>query len=370
MSTHPTRRRWLRRTAFALVLIGAVVVIALLLPLPAGWAIGPAVRWLELVDPRVRVGAESATLRWRLGRDTALLEVSGLAATVQGRPLAAVSHAQIEIDKSAVRRGHYAPLFTAVTGARVVVDATPRGAFHFLASSPAPGTDAPVADHSLLRSPALPAPGAQSRFTISGLELHHLLPAFGWNLHSTIKGAVSRSLAGDVTLECTTAIGVSGLKPVRATMTAALNAKAGQIDFSLNVPEFLLAQMPTLPTVNEALPGAVAVSLNGTVDSATGKILAADGALSLRDGRLTLFPGKPAFAIDRVVVRGNVLRHDGVLAAKLEEGLAIVEDATFTLRRLEASIAPRTRFDWDAELTGFSGARLASRLPASLLEKA
>src|SRR6266498_3680332 len=123
-------RRRFKRLALAAALGVALLALAFFcLPLPIGWALNLAAK--RALPPALGLQArvESGTFRWRLGQDTAHVEITGIAASVKGHALAAVRGLVIEIDKSALRHGYYAPRLVAVTAPHLIVDTTADGAF-------------------------------------------------------------------------------------------------------------------------------------------------------------------------------------------------------------------------------------------------
>lgn len=342
----------------------------LFLPVPLSWAINLGFRWFIPLDPRVQLRVDSATFRWRAGRDTAQVDLSGVAAFVRGRPLASFAHATVEMDKAAARHGRYAPRLVVISGARAVIDATPQGAVHALAASPTASLPPTASQRTLLAfAPVLPEAGAQSRVTIRGFAIDYVLPTLAWQLDAGVEATLTHDRSGDVTLDGAFALGATGQEPVHATLRALMGLKSERVDVSLDVPEFRLSRMPTLPGVASTLTGTVATSLTGSLDYATGNLLGGSVDFALRDAHFPVVPGGPSVTLERIDLRGRLERRGDTLTGSLERGEVVLEGARLLLRRLSASFGAHSRLEWESELSDFSGARIQPHLPPALLAR-
>ncbi|MES2692418.1 MAG: hypothetical protein V4773_03020, partial [Verrucomicrobiota bacterium] len=371
------RRRW-KRIALACLLAGALGVGALfVLPLPVGWAINLAARRALPPELSLTARVESATFRWRLGSDTARLDIERLTSAVEQRPLGTVAHIAIEIDKGAAWKGYYAPSLVTITEPALTVDTTDKGAFAALMAPPPAGTLPPKPSKPVVAStpatladalPILPAPGAKSRITIERAKVSYILPQLKWTLESRFDATLTRANAAEATIEATSALGVEGKPALLSTASARLGLSTNRIEGELTIPEFELNQLPQFPGEGLPLTGTMSFSGRGDFDYSTRQLVGGSGAFLFRDGRLKLstMEGAP-IALERIALRGEVIRRDNELFARLTEGVIAIEGVALNLRQFEAGLTARSRVEWDAELSGASGRRQLPRVPASLL---
>mgnify|MGYP000905521412 CR=1 FL=1 len=371
MASRPPRRRRIPRLALAALLAGTLLLAALaltLLPLPLAWAFNHGAQWILPVDSRVRLRADEAVLRWRWGEPEAEIAFAGLTVGVEGRPLATFGRGRLGLDKRAAWRGRYLPRWLDVEGLDAVVDVTPTGAVHALASAPeGPATpgDGGVAPTLLALSLLLPDSGGEGQVQIRGLRTSCVFPGLRWELNADVSAKVAHEPGGAARLAGRLALAAADGAHVIAEVTAVARPEAGVLEFDVRLPPFRVRAAPSPPDQLPPTPGTVALSLQGSVDAASGAWREGRADLVLDRWLLPLGPGGATFGLDRAEWRGRWAASEGGLTVETEKAEVAGEGAAVTFETLDAWLGAESRVRWKAGLRHAAARRFGALLSDS-----
>ncbi len=324
-------------------------------PVPLGWAVRLGLARALPAGGPLRVAMEEVVFRWRWGEPLAALEVRGLDASAQGRPLARWRELIVEVPKAGLWRRQFAPGRILLRDPVATLDQTAEGALALLASPKPAGPAAPL-DLSPL-GPVLPAPGAATRVVIEGATMHLRNAAGAAQLPvGPLRATLAREPAGSLTLELDLPLSRDGAAP-RLTARAALEPRSLRGDFSLALPAFSTDAIPALPGA-PPLPfqGVVALDASGHLDLLGPGVVDAAVGLTLTNARIV---APREFAAEDI--RLDQLELRGRMDAKtrrvvLERGRVRAGALELDVGELDAALGDRPQARWQLEARGLKGA--------------
>lgn len=347
---------WGAWSALALVLTLAAWV--LFLPVPLAWAARAGLaRSLPAGSP-LRVEVEAVTFRWRWGDPSLAIEIRGLDATAQGRPLARWRELIVEMPKAGLWRREFAPERILVRAPFLTLDQTEAGALALLATPKNTATSSTPLDLAAF-APVLPAPGAQTLLVVEGAAVS-LRNAAGETRLSfgEIRTTLTRRPDGPLGFELDLPLAEAKTAP-RLTARATLDPQSQRGTFSLGLPSFSTKALPTVPGA-PPLPfrGIVSFDASGRFNLAKMSVEEAAGGVIITDADVALPPDLAAgeIRVDRLELRG---RFDGLTQrVVLETGRVRTGALELNVAELDAALGDRPSGRVRLEITGLQGREL------------